>query len=291
MAQAALQQSMDEITDYLALIDQKVDDVLRAQKDAVIADMIGVDLVLEEAMALREHSGRVNEVTWSKAQATSATVARTQAYALRQLDAIAERLLESKSKVGDLADAARDTQSKAQEWFAVLARCFQLQDAIAVLELDRVLDAVPEDLDAHRLGLRAARLKRLDIISRSTNQLMARMNAAAGIANTKVLFHPRQSPAIVQSTNQVAIAVDYFHGRLGIERGQQSLEARPWKRAASDVRSKAFENGTDGVDAARRFRNDSIGRAKSAKGKLSGRISARTRQRQDQADSEGGGSD
>lgn len=290
MAQAAMQQSIDEITDYLALIDEKVDDVLRAQKDAVIADMIGVDLVLEEAMALRKYGGRVNEVTWSKAQATSATVARTQAYALRQLDAIAERL-ESKSKVGDLADAARDAQSKSQEWLAVLARCFQLQDAIAVLELDRVLDAVPEDLDAHRLGLRAARQKRLDTISRSTNQLLARMNAAAGVANTKVLFHPRESPAIVQSTNQVAIAVDDFHGRLGIEGGKQSLEARPWKRAASDVRSKAFENGADGVDAARRFRDESIGRAKSAKGRVSGRISARARQRQEHADSDGNGSD
>jgi Mg2+ and Co2+ transporter CorA len=158
---------MDEITDYLALIDEKVDDVLRAQKDAVIADMIGVDLVLEEAMALREHGGRVNEVTWSKAQATSATVARTQAYALRQLNGIAEKL-EAKSKVGDLADAARDAQSKTQEWLAVLARCFQLQDAIAVLELDRVLDAVPDDLNAHRLGLKAARQKRLDTITRST---------------------------------------------------------------------------------------------------------------------------
>lgn len=41
MAQVAMQQTMDEITDYLAAIDKKVDDVLRAQKDAVLARMIG----------------------------------------------------------------------------------------------------------------------------------------------------------------------------------------------------------------------------------------------------------
>ncbi len=57
MAQLAMQQTMDEITDYLATIDEKVDDVLRAQKDAVLADMIGVDLVIEEAMTIREHGG------------------------------------------------------------------------------------------------------------------------------------------------------------------------------------------------------------------------------------------
>src|SRR6185312_17472005 len=49
MAQLAMQQAMDEITDYLATIDEKVDDVLRAQKDAVVADMIGVGFAVEEA--------------------------------------------------------------------------------------------------------------------------------------------------------------------------------------------------------------------------------------------------
>ncbi|MFG2414797.1 hypothetical protein [Streptomyces goshikiensis] len=37
MTQVAMQQAMDEITDYLATIDEKVDDVLRAQKDAALA--------------------------------------------------------------------------------------------------------------------------------------------------------------------------------------------------------------------------------------------------------------
>ena len=53
-----------------------------------------------------------------------------------------------------LAKAAKEAESKVQSWLVVLARCFQLQDAIAVLELDRVLDAAPEDLDGHRLGLK-----------------------------------------------------------------------------------------------------------------------------------------
>jgi hypothetical protein len=152
MAQLAMQQAMDEITDYLAIIDEKVEDVLRSQKDAVLADMIGVDFVIEEAMTVRKQVGRVSEVTWSKVQATSMTVARTQAYALRQLDALAEKM-EKQSKIGDVAKASSEVDSKVPEWLAVLARCFQLQDALAVLELDRVLDASPDELDQHRLGL------------------------------------------------------------------------------------------------------------------------------------------
>ena len=52
MAQVAMQQTMDEITDYLATIDEKLDDVLRAQEDAVWADMIGVGLDIDEAMTI-----------------------------------------------------------------------------------------------------------------------------------------------------------------------------------------------------------------------------------------------
>lgn len=117
MAQYAMQQTMDEITDYLAIIDEKVDDVLRAQKDAVLAEMIGVGLVIEEAMTIREHVGRVSEVTWSKIQGTTLTIAQTQAYALRQLDALAEKV-ERKSQMSDVAKAATEVQSKVQEWLA-----------------------------------------------------------------------------------------------------------------------------------------------------------------------------
>ena len=43
MAQIAMQQQMAEITDYLAKIDEKLDDVLRAQTNQVLARMDGVD--------------------------------------------------------------------------------------------------------------------------------------------------------------------------------------------------------------------------------------------------------
>lgn len=278
MAQLAMQQTMDEITDYLATIDEKVDDVLRAQKDAVLADMIGVDFVIEEAMTIREQVGRVSEVTWSKVQGTTMTIARTQAYVLRQLDALAEKM-ERETNIGELAKTSKEAASKIQEWLAVLARCFQLQDAMAVLELDRVLDASPDELDRHRLALRVARNNRLELISRSTERLLARMDAAAGTANTKVLLHPTTSRDVVHSSNQVANAVVDFHRRLGIEHGRQSLEARRWADAATEVRDKALETGADGVDAARRLGNETLDRAKSATGNLSSRITERALRR------------
>jgi hypothetical protein len=274
MTQVAMQQSMDEILDYLATIDEKLDDVLRAQEDAVCADMIGAGLDIDEAMTIRGHAGRVNEITWSKVQATSSTITRTQAYALRQLDALAEKM-ERKAKIGDIAKVAKEAESKVQSWLVVLARCFQLQDAIAVLELDRVLAAAPDDLDGHRLGLKASRQKRLDTISRSTERLMARIDAVAGTANAKVLLHPTMSAAVVHSGEHVAGFVADFHGRLGIESGRQSLEAKRWLDAASDIRDKVLETGAEGVDVSRRLGNEAVDRARSVQGRVSSGIAER----------------
>jgi rRNA processing protein Krr1/Pno1 len=272
MAQLAMQQTMDEITDYLATIDQKLDDVLRAQKDAVLADMIGVGYDIDEAMIIRQHGRRVNEVTWSKVQASSSTIARTQAYALLQLDALAENV-ERKLNIGELAETTKEVESRAQGWLAVLARSFQLQDAIAVLEIDRVLDVAPDDFDGHRVGLKAARQKRLETISQTTERLLVRMDAAAQRANTKVLLNPIQSPAIVQSSEKVASVVADFHVPLGIESGRESVEARAWADAATELKGKVFETGAEGLDASLRLGTETLERAKSVTGRISGGIS------------------
>lgn len=261
MSQVAMQQAMDEIADYLAIIDEKVDDLLRAQKDAVFAAMIGVDIEIEEALIIREHVGRVSEISWSKVQATSTTLKSTQGYTLRQLDALAEKV-ERKSKLGDVADVITEIEPKVREWLAVLARCFQLQDAIALLELDRVLDASPEELDQHRLGLKAARQQRLKLISQSTERLLARMDAAGEKANAKVLLHPGASRDVVQSSNQVAVLVTDFHGRLGLEQTRQSLDAKRWVDAVTEMKDRVFEAGAESVDAARRLCNETADRAK-----------------------------
>ncbi|ALE04730.1 hypothetical protein AL755_02910 (plasmid) [Arthrobacter sp. ERGS1:01] len=267
MSQAAMQQSMDEITDYLALIDEKVDDILRAQKDAVLAEMIGVGLVVDDAITTRDAVGRVSEVTWSKVQGSSQTVASTQMYALLQLDALAEKL-EKKSKVSDVAKLAQETEPKAREWIAVLARCFQLYDSLAVLELDRILDASPEELESHRNGLRIARQNRLEQITLRTEQLLARMNDAAGWANTKVLLHPTTARSVVHSSNKVELALNEFHNCLGIDGGRQSVQAKTWVEAAADARDKVIETGSDGVEATRRLSNDALGLAKTTTGKV-----------------------
>jgi hypothetical protein len=278
MAQMAMQQAMQEITDYLARIDAKVDDVLRAQKDASLAAMVGAQLVIEDALTIREQVGSVSEVTWSKVQATPATIAQTQAYAIRQLERIAQKL-ERASAVGDLANAAHEARAAVGEWLAVLARCFQLQDALAVLELDRVLRAVPEELEQHRAGIRIARQNRLDVIERSTARLMARMDEAAGIADAKMLLHPRSAQTIKVSNDLVGSHVRDFTESLGIESTHESVAVRRWLEAATDIRDRALESGVTGVETAKDLGEQALGRARSATTRFAGTLADRAKRK------------
>ncbi|MCB9410459.1 hypothetical protein [Mycolicibacterium sp.] len=250
MQQQAMQQQMDQIVEYLQEINEKVDDILRAQKDAVLAEMIGVDLVVEDALTVRDQVGRVSEITWSKIQSSSLVLAQTQAYAIRQLDAIAENL-EKEANLGKIANATKEAEPKVREWLVVIARCFQLQDGVAMLELDRVLDSDPDDLDSHRLGLAKARQKRLDLISNSTARLLAQMNETVRKANSKVLLHPRDAPAAVRSSNEIATGVVAFRDRLDIETDHGTNDAKRWGQAAGEAVNKALATGTEGATVAK----------------------------------------
>lgn len=274
MAQYAMQQTMEEITDYLAKIDAKVDDILRAQKDAVLADMIGVELMLDEVMVVRAQVGRVSEVSWSKVQGSAATIARTQAYALQQLDGLAEKV-EREAKISDLADLSKQAQQTVVEWLAVLARCFQLQEGMGVLELDRVLDSSPDDLDKHRLALQTARERRRELIATTTSQLVARMDAAASRANAKVLLNPMSSRVVVTASNEVAAGVGELHATLGVAQEREAVEARRWSSAAADMRDDVVGASKDSIQAAGRFGSETIENARMSSGRLAEKLAHR----------------
>lgn len=249
MQQQAMQQQMDQIVEYLQEINEKVDDVLRNQKDSVLSQMIGVDLTLEGALTVRDQVGRVSDTTWSKVQGSEQILASTQSYAIRQLDAISQKL-QSKTDLGDIAKATKDAEPKIREWLAVLAHTFRLLDAFSVLELDHVFEEKPEELELHRQGLISARQKRIDVISRKTNELLLEMDENIKAANTKVLLNPFDSPAVVTSSNKVTSEVVHFRRCLEIESEHDSKDARRWREAAGEFGDKAVSTTVEGATIA-----------------------------------------
>jgi len=276
MAQMAMQQTMDEIVGYLQTIDEKVDDILRAQKDAVIADVVGVGMALDEALMVRTETARVSEITWSKLQSGAITLATTQAYALRQLDALAEKM-ERKAQLDDVAKHAQEVEQKAHEWLAVIARCFQLNDTLSILELDRVLDHDATELEQHRRGLQLARQKRLDQISERTAQLLNRIQAAVGTANSQVLLHPVSAKKIVQALERASEGIGNFRGALGLEHEAVEIEARAWREAAIDTKDKVLTASAEGIGSATRFGGEKVKQARSVSSRLSENVADRVK--------------
>lgn len=261
MAQIAMQQQMDAIKDQLAVIEEKIDDLRKFQENQVIASLDTVAQNLAEAMAIRDRVGRVSEINWNKIQSSSDKIRDARNLALRQLGDLASKV-EQKRKVGDLKDAAEGVAAETGKWLWVLGRSFELQNAFRILELDRVMDSTPEELDGHLLGLLESRRGHLDEVFQRTGELLARMEAAVGTANSKVLFHPVASPAVIEARDIVARDVDSFHELVGIETTGESVSARRWRDAAGEHVGAVKDAGIGGVEAAKRI---GVGAARKAK--------------------------
>ncbi len=232
MTQLSQQAEANELKALLLRIDEQLDDVRRAQRDAVLAKMDRAMGAIDEAIIIR-NAGGDPETLWSKVNSEAATILEVQASALRALDALADKV-DGKSKARELKKAAAEIEKEVAVWLAVLARCFELQDEFKVLEIDHVLATAPENLAGHRRGVTAATRKRRTRVLEKTSRLMDRMDAAGGVANGNVLLHARAAHAVIHSLNSTAALVDDFHAPLGIERDRQTLMSPRWREALRD---------------------------------------------------------
>jgi hypothetical protein len=210
MAQVAMRQAMSEITEYLAVIDEKLDTVAQKIDDTVRKDVIGAETMLGRALAMRDAAGRVTDDSWSTVQAVPGKIADAEGYAFIQLERVTEKL-EGQKFVRGLAKSAHEAPHEVRGWLAFLARCFHVQDAYDLLELDRAIDAGPEEVDALRRGLKAARERRLENVAQMTGHLLDRMDAAVGTANARIFWNRTRSPEVVQGGNRLAAGVHDFH--------------------------------------------------------------------------------
>lgn len=236
MSQFAQQAEAQELRALLVSIDEKLDGVRRAQRDAVLARMKRAGEAIEEAITLREHGGDPRTL-WDKVSGESSTILNVQEEALLALRALADKV-DRKRKTGELKKVTQEIEREVAVQLAVLARCFELQDKFRVVELDHVLATAPENLDGHRSGLAAAREKRRADVLEHTTRLMAQMDVAGGIANENILLHARAARSVVDSLNSTAEIVDDFHAPLGIESARDVLSVAPWKEAFRDPQQR-----------------------------------------------------
>lgn len=236
MRQFAQQAEARELRALLISIDEKLDDVRRAQRDDVLAQMEGAAAEIEEAVTLREHGGDPRTL-WEKVSGASGAIKKVQNNALLALGALADKV-EGKRRTGELRKVAQEIERDVAVQLAILGRCFELQDEFRVVELDHVLATAPEILEGHRRGLAAVREKRRAGVLKTTTRLMAQMDAAGAIANENVLLQARVARSVMDSLNSTAEIIDDFHAPLGIESDRDILSATPWREALRDPKQR-----------------------------------------------------
>lgn len=231
LSQMARQMEAQELRRLLVRIDEKLDDVRRQLRDAVLAQLSAAAAEIDEAMLLRD--GGDPTTIWTKVSGLSEGIKRVEESALLALDALSEKLAGMR-KATEIKKAMRDVEQAVVIHLATLARCMELRDELWILELDNVMATNPDKLDGHRRQLEKARDSRREGILDRTAHIMTGLDTAGLAASEHIVLHPRAVGAVVSSVNSTAETVEIFHQPLGIHTQRTPLEVKRWPDALRD---------------------------------------------------------
>lgn len=245
MAQMALEQAVSEITDYLKEIDAKLDDLLRDQKDQTVSKLAGISHMIDETMLIYQQVGSISETTWSKVSGCPQGIATIQAYAIAKIKGLTEKV-EREQDPKQVRPLTQQIRQEIHQWLGMLASAVRMQDQVSCIELARVCQEEPEQLEAHKKGIVLARNKRLAEIEQSLNALGRQLETKAGIVGGKVLLNPYSSPHAIANIESITGDLNTFASTLQLEHIHLHVEDGPtWIQAAGkavDDTGKALQN-------------------------------------------------
>lgn len=248
--QAALDAALAEIKQYLETIDAKLDRLLKQRKIEALGQLGGVTFAIEEAESIRNQTGTVSAVTWSKVQANSLALQSMQAEAVAQLSALGEEIVGAGKDPDKIAVVLGDASDGAQFWLGILARTTSLQDRQYQLELDRVAEQDVTQLDAHREGIRVARSERLRRIGAALATIATAVREASSSSTLTKVVNPLSVPRVVKRSNVINGEIGRFALLAGLdELAGEEIAATPWGAAVQtllgDARTAVSSTATE----------------------------------------------
>lgn len=242
MTQIALEQAVKEITDYLETMDSKIDDLLQDQKDRTIADLIGAVLEVDEAMAIRDSTGKLDATAWSKVAPCATTTNTALGYALTKLENVADKL-NAAASFDQLEDAVFTARQDVPAWLSIIARSVQTRDKISVVELESVFAEDPESIEGRRVGIIEARKHRLENVQKATDALQASLETSAAQIRDEKLLHPFKVDKSIGSLAQLMKDVSEFSASLELEASEHEIEqAKRWRAVAGETFESVASN-------------------------------------------------
>lgn len=242
MAQMAIEQALDEISEHLEEVSEKLDALLQDQKDKALSDLYGLSRVAEDIMRIKNHTGIVSDVDWQKVATGSATTAGAQSYALRKLHHLSCQF-ESADSAKAIKNAGQNLNKEITDWLAVLAFSLQVEDKLALIEIDRVLSSNPNFSESHIVALKENRKRNLSSIQSSLGKVSTAIDQAHDKAVSHKFLHPRETDRAIAELNTAAQNLQKFSSSVGIALEHQSfLETPTWKTVAGEKVEGVREN-------------------------------------------------
>lgn len=252
LSQAARQQEAAQLRQLLETIDQKLDQILRGQRDEILGDLAGIEGEIHAALLDREIEGTIDAHTWSNLSGVSLEIRKVRSKAFLKLGGIADDLVQHK-RIGDLNGRLPEAKREVQQWLGVIVRCTTALDELAVLELDYYAAIEPKRVNTRRLSLDASRQDDQVKLHEGLSVLMQRMDAAAELANQNAILHAKGLPAVIRSIDDTRSLIKRFYEALSIEVDWDSVdptqwriairEWQQWKNALAEAGSEAWDKG------------------------------------------------
>lgn len=230
--QMAIEAALDDIQEYLEIIDAKLDRLLKQRKLESLGMLGGVTFAIEEAESISRETGVVSAITWSKVQANSLALQSMQAESVAQLNALGELVVQAGSDPDRIAAALGDVTEDAPFWLGILARTIALQDRQYRLEMQRVAESTVDELESHREGIRIARGERLRRIGAALATIATSLREATETSTLTKVLNPLSVPRVVSRVNAVNAELARFAVQAGLgDLSDEEVAATPWGAA------------------------------------------------------------
>ena len=187
MTQAALEQALSEIANYLKRFDTKLDDISGAINDANVSDLIGVHKAIQKEIRRRDSGIRVDQDMWSKVSSHGDKLSASQDNALRRIGAISGRLTSCVS-IFDANSALDSAMRDVRNWLVVLVHVRQAELWLDELELEYRSNENSADYGKYVDNVREEQTESLAMTNQGLDNLLNGIDCVIDIANSRMVL-------------------------------------------------------------------------------------------------------
>ncbi|CEA09687.1 hypothetical protein BN1051_03059 [Arthrobacter saudimassiliensis] len=241
-ATMALRSAIADLQSLVETMDVKLDVLLEDNRIEALGDIQGLTSVLTRACAIYDATGVVSETVWAQIAGHSSALARSEAKARGQVDAL--RAAVSARSFADRVDAVqRASTNEMQRWLVILAAIHVDQQRLDLLELAHLRQHSPEAVAGHAEENRKALQKRRQAVTESVQGLADALSAAADVSDANRVRSPLKARQLLQSAEQALGMIAAFAEVTGLEVvAGGEVERETWRKSVSDLVSEARSN-------------------------------------------------